>query len=457
MLGSNVSIRSKLITTGIIIAALLGAFNELCRYDYGVLADAATISTHSARLTADINGIQQAWSNEDHAAAEYHLAMLDNRSENEHFAETQWGTVNSERATIDSRLNAAQDDTSTPDERNTLDQLRHDLQNYQQALTTNYEMQEHGRKQDAAHAQGIALDNTAQHIDRSFDDLRRLASLQLAREYAQTTGLADTGRSWLLAMEIIGTIYIGVVLFILGRNILIPLQRLGSAAQCISNGDLEVEHLLPPPTGDELGELAAAFRMMVTHQAKMATAAEAIASGDLGVTIMPKTSRDRLGQAFHSMVDGLREFVGSVSGGANRVDFSAGQIASSNNELKLATEQIAKAISDIAAGTTNQMKCATDAVSRIKELRTQVSEVATGARGQEHAIGQVEVALSMLTTALKQTTQHVEHVEAAAERAAVSAQNGRNAVGSTIDSISGVREVVIRSTGLVEKLGRAIA
>jgi methyl-accepting chemotaxis protein len=254
-------------------------------------------------------------------------------------------------------------------------------------------------------------------------------------------------------LEVVGTFIICTILFMLGRDLLATLSALTAAAHSLSNGDLDVEKILPPSNASELGQLAASFRIMVAEQTKIADAVEAVADGDLSVDITPKSSRDRVGTGMHSMMNGLRDFVGTVSGGANRVDYSAGQISTSNQELKVAATQIAQSIAEIAAGTNNQMQCANEAAQQLHDLRTQVSEVAGGARGQEHAVGQVESALEMLNNALRQTTQHVERVTAAAERAAESAHNGGTAVRSTIDSISGVRDVVIRSTRLVEELG----
>ena len=453
MLSSDVSIRSKLIGTGVFIAVLLFGFNEFCKQDYYQLSKAAISSTGATRFAGDVDGISAAWSAQEYAVSQYLFALVNNDNRNYQFAQMKWDDANTARQSLEKHLTAAESDAGNDNERGLISRLRNDLPAFQQLLNDSHDNAEHGRYGEAMRMQGIAGDNNAKRISATFEELQHAASEEIAAEHASAIADADHGRWLLLMLEIIGTVLTSGGLFILGRNILIPLNRLTIAAQSISDGDLEVEHMLPAPSSDEMGKLAASFRMMVTHQEKMATAAEAIASGDLGVTVHPKSNRDRLGQAFNSMVDGLRDFVGTVSGGANRVDFSAGQIASSNQELKLATVQIAKAIADIAAGTNNQMKYATDAAHQLKALRTQVGEVASGARGQESAVGQVEAALDMLNNALRQTTQRVEHVAAAAERAAVSALNGRTAVGSTIDSIRGVREVVIRSTQLVEKLG----
>jgi methyl-accepting chemotaxis protein len=280
-----------------------------------------------------------------------------------------------------------------------------------------------------------------------------ICAFDLARFSPGKTPAMDQALFHLRLLEGVGTIVVTAVLSLLGRDLLGTFSALTAVARSLSTGDIDVERLLPPSSKSELGELAASFRVMVAEQIKIAEAVEAVAAGDLNVDITPKSSRDRVGQAMHSMLSGLRDFVGAVSGGADRVDYSAGQIATSNQELKIAATQIAESIAEIASGTNNQMECANEAAQQLQNLRTQVTEVAGGARGQEHAVAQVESALAMLNNALRQTTQHVERVTAAAERAAESAQQGGTAVRSTIDSISGVREVVIRSTRLVEELG----
>ena len=263
----------------------------------------------------------------------------------------------------------------------------------------------------------------------------------------------DAGQMLIDQVAVYGALLSLLILWTISGTILRPLRRLSSAATSLSNGDLEVETLLCTSSNDELGTLTDSFRRIVAHHRQMAIAAESIASGDLAVSIEPSSERDRLGNAFNAMVEGLRDFVSTVSVGANRVDFGAGQIAISNNELKIATEQIAKAIAAIANGTIDQVQCANSTVEEIQTLRVKVGEVASGARGQENAVCQVEDELGTLADELAQTTYRVTQVAAAADRAAKSALHGGTAVRSTIESIGSVREVVMRSTHLVEELG----
>lgn len=402
---SSISIRSQCVGTGALLAAFFLASGFVSHALYDTLAHSAITDTSAKRLADNMLDISDGW------------LKLDNPSTAQHAREA-----------ITQTLAAAKNNVANDREHTLLSNVSNELTRY--------------RPHSDMHAIAVAL-----------NALQRVADVREAQERELLARQADEAQTIMFTLYFINIVGAITLLWVLASSILQPLERLTRAAKKLSLGDLQVLDLLPERDADELGILSSSFKTMVVYQEKMATAAEAIADGDLSVSLHALSEHDRLGQAFHLMLDGLRAFMGTVGGGANRVDFSASQIAISNHELRIATEQIVKSIAEIANDTVDQMHFANSAAHEIQSLRTTVGEVALGARGQESAVGHVEDALSLLTEALRQTTQRVEQVAAAADRAATSAMNGGDAVRSTIESIGGVRDVVVRSTQLVEALG----
>jgi PAS domain S-box-containing protein len=106
---------------------------------------------------------------------------------------------------------------------------------------------------------------------------------------------------------LIGTV--SVLLF--AQSVASRLRRVTLVAQGLARGDIDQQ--IEVGSGDELGQMAAAFQDMIRHQQRMASVASTIAAGDLQSDIQPASERDVLGHAFAAMLRNLRELVGQVS------------------------------------------------------------------------------------------------------------------------------------------------
>ena len=69
-----------------------------------------------------------------------------------------------------------------------------------------------------------------------------------------------------------------------------PLKDMASAARGLALGDISQEITLVRK--DEVGEVADAFRSLITYQREVAEVAEAMAQGDLTQNIEPKSDKD---------------------------------------------------------------------------------------------------------------------------------------------------------------------
>jgi PAS domain S-box-containing protein len=110
----------------------------------------------------------------------------------------------------------------------------------------------------------------------------------------------------LLVVLLIAAIAISVgVALILGRRIIQSVDGVGVAAKAIAEGDISQN--VEVTAGDELGDMATDFGLMVDYLAGIAAVAESIAGGDLSIQVKPRSEHDVLGRSLAAMTQSLRE------------------------------------------------------------------------------------------------------------------------------------------------------
>src|SRR4051812_30019982 len=102
--------------------------------------------------------------------------------------------------------------------------------------------------------------------------------------------------------------------------------------------------------------MAGSYSEMQGYLEEMAGVADRVASGDLTVTVEPRSDRDVLGRAFRQTVANLRSLVERVSDGAGTVSTASAQMAATSEETGRAVGQIAEAVGDVAQGAERQVR-----------------------------------------------------------------------------------------------------
>src|SRR5262249_44500976 len=133
----------------------------------------------------------------------------------------------------------------------------------------------------------------------------------------------ETMRGVLLAAAF-GVVLGMVLIFAVTRPVRRSVAQLRLAAQGLALGD--ANQAIDVRSKDEIGDLAAAFREIVTYQREISDVAGAIAAGDLAQDVHPKGDRDVLGNAFAAMATNLRGIVGQVKSSADGVARTSEQL-----------------------------------------------------------------------------------------------------------------------------------
>ena len=148
----------------------------------------------------------------------------------------------------------------------------------------------------------------------------------------------------------------------------------------MAGGDLEVK-IAKLRRNDEVGALAQTFAVMTDSLQGMAEVAGKIAGGDLRVKIEPQSDRDKLGNAFATMVQNLQRMTRQIAEGVNVLSSSANQISTSTTQLAAGAIETAAAVSQ-ATTTVEEVRQAAQVSSQ------KANAVSENARNMAHRFSQ---------------------------------------------------------------------
>jgi methyl-accepting chemotaxis protein len=299
------------------------------------------------------------------------------------------------------------------------------------------------------------------------------ANLALAQ--SQKTSMYDF---WLFG--IMGGIALLLACFMiiyLNRIIANPLRNMAAIAQEIADGDISAAYNIGM-RNDEIGMLAQAFSKMSAYLVLKADIAQHISDGDFSDTMIPKSEKDRMGNAIQAMLNYLKE-VATTAQHISDGDFSdtmtpksekdrmGNAIQAMLNNLK----QVANTAKKIATGNLAvvvSVKSEKDILgtalsTMVEGLREITRENIEGVNVIASATGEIMASTAQLTAAVVATAASITETTSSAEEVKQTAQftaektrlvgdmvqkhiqfadNGRKAVGKMIEVMANIQEQV---------------
>lgn len=150
-------------------------------------------------------------------------------------------------------------------------------------------------------------------------------------------------------------IVLGIIIFVdqlyssvyNSRTVRVNVENLSKACKTLSEGNTEVQ--LEKLAGDEFGDLIDELQKVIDQLREQANVAEAVAGGDLTVTIEPKGEKDVMGIALKRLVESNHEALLNIDQGAYQVMTSSAQVASASESLAQGSTEQASAIEEVTA------------------------------------------------------------------------------------------------------------
>jgi methyl-accepting chemotaxis protein len=219
-----------------------------------------------------------------------------------------------------------------------------------------------------------------------------------------------------------------------------PIQKVTRIAGVISEGDLNQE--VDINQGDEIGQLASAFRRLIAYMQEMAGAADQMADGNLTVDVTPQSERDQLGNAFSRMIANLRGLISQVQEGSAQVAAASEQISGASEQAAQATQQVAGTVQQVAQGTAQQTQSTTQAGAQVDQMTSAIDGIAKGSQEQSRGIERVSASAAQMSAAVEQVAANAQASATASEQAASTAQSGAHTVRQAVDAIGAIKNTV---------------
>ena len=304
----GLSVKVKLIGVGIAISLIFGASITVAEINYHTLFERATAGASAYRLGPAVADAYEQWTTDDDQSNMYAaLAVLGDPKQHA-LMEDSFKQVQAARAALNGPLADAARFAVTVRERQLVQQIGTQVIEYDRFTQTMRQRALAGDSHGALRTMAIDNASVSDALTKTFESLEQEARTGVTAANDQTERDAAVGSRLTIGFAVVAALAAIALLFAVSLLIARPLQRLAAAASRIAKGDLAVDADLPPAGTDELGALAASFRTMVGHQREMATAAEAIAAGDLQRPVTPQCADDRLAHAFCAMTAALSRF-----------------------------------------------------------------------------------------------------------------------------------------------------
>ncbi|WP_322797441.1 methyl-accepting chemotaxis protein [Tepidiforma sp.] len=223
-------------------------------------------------------------------------------------------------------------------------------------------------------------------------------------------------------------------------------------AQALAEGRVEVVL-----DGKGLGEFARLARQMeaaMAHLNTLAKVARQVAQGDLTVRVEQASGENVIGSALQQMIDDLRDLVGRVLTGTNKVLAAAGEVEESSQMMAQASEEIARAITDVSSSAVHLAELAansdqhsselTDVLELMAETAQENARSARAACDEAEAMGQRVMEMAARAANVASEAGHSQAV----------ATEGYEAVQRAIRAIDGLAASVEATARTVDELGR---
>jgi len=224
--------------------------------------------------------------------------------------------------------------------------------------------------------------NATEYLDSA--DTENTKVLDARRKSDETAATATTAIA-LLSTLLALTLGIAIA-YSTAKSITEPLKNLMTVARQIGDaGDLN--HVIDIHRTDEIGELARTFGSMVTYLKEMASVSEAMAGGNLGVEVHPRSKDDTLGTAFARMIEGLRKLIRDGRDAAQQVASGSNQVAGASDESAKISLQTSSAIDEV---TSTMHEMSVNVQNMVKSTKVQASSVSETSASIDQMVASIQ-------------------------------------------------------------------
>jgi methyl-accepting chemotaxis protein len=291
--------------------------------------------------------------------------------------------------------------------------------------------------------------------------IRRLeeTAIELASRHSRALTTLDkevtdstSHSAWLMVTVIIVAIGFSLVVgLFITRSITSPIRQAVEAAERVAEGDTSVK--ISAGSRDEAGQLLEAMGRMVASIEEKASAATAIAGGDLKVTVTPQSERDTLGSALASMVTKLTQVIGEVWTGSNSLSSASAQLSSTAQALSQGTSEQAASVEETTSSLEEMSASVTQNAENSRQTEHTAVKGAEDANESARAVGETLRAMTAITEKISIIEEIAYQTNLLALNAAIeAARAGEHGKGFAVVATE-VRKLAERSQSAAKEIG----
>ncbi len=276
-------------------------------------------------------------------------------------------------------------------------------------------------------------------------------AISLSVPMSQITAEADAAMWRMMGIGIaLSALALGL-LWVVAGQIAQPIRKVTLAARNIAQGDLE--QTVDIQRGDEVGQLAEAFRQMLGYLKEVGSVAHCMADGDLSLDIQPRSERDLLGKAFAQMVVNLRRLVEQMRESAISLNTASAQLATAANQAGQATAQIAATMQQVARGAAQQSEAVGRTANAVEQMTRAIDGIVRGAQEQAVAVSKASNVTVQISSAIAQVARNAQEVSTESQEAAASARAGAQTVQQNVQGMQAINTRVSLAAQKVQEMG----
>jgi methyl-accepting chemotaxis protein len=286
---------------------------------------------------------------------------------------------------------------TTDADREAIRVIRQDVAAYDEALQKVLSAVRAGElktPQEANQAFSAHKDTIRRLEDTAMEFATRRSNDMLALD--RTVADATSHSLWLMVgVIVLGFVASIVIGFLITRSITAPIQQVVEVAEQVAEGNLKVN--VEAETTDEAGQMLTSLGRMVANLDRMASAASAIAGGDLKVSVTPQSERDMLGNALSTMVTRLTQVMGEVWTGSNALSSASAQLSSTAQALSQGTSEQAASVEETTSSLEEMSASVTQNADNSRATESTALKGAEDASESAKAVGETLQAMTAIT------------------------------------------------------------
>lgn len=226
------------------------------------------------------------------------------------------------------------------------------------------------------------------------------------------------------------------------------IEPLYIAADCVNH--IAVGDMVDPVEGEYKGEfktLIDSLNLMINAFDNLTETAEAIALGDLNVSVKMRSKNDAMMKAFDKMIRSMKETASVTEEIADGNLMVSIEPRSGSDRLLIAVKSMIDRLREVVSN----VKIAAENVSYGSQEMSSTSEaLAQGATEQASSAEEASAAMEQMSSNIKQNADNARQTESIAVQAASDAETSGTAVVKTVDAMKDIAEKI----SIIEEIAR---